>query len=59
MDSQHVKESQTLLQSGWQYFRYIFGSFSKKICSKNSVLGESEILRLFDKILTPDDKYIL
>ena len=40
-------------------FVILFWSFSKKISSKNSVLAISEILSLFVKILTPDDKYSL
>ena len=49
--------SKTLLKSGQQGFSDIFSSFWKKICSKNSVLVVSKILKLFINILTPDDKY--
>ena len=59
MDSQHFKGSEKLLKSARQYFRYIFWSLWKKISSKNSFLGVSNVLRLFVEILTPDDKYIL
>ena len=58
-DSQHVKGSETILKSAHWYFCHIFGLFSKKISSKNSLLVVSEILRLFLNILTPDDKYSL
>ena len=35
MDSQHVKGSETVLKSAWQYFWLIFLSVSKKISSKS------------------------
>ena len=57
MDCQHVKESERLLRSPWQYFYNIFWSLLKEISSKKSVLVVSEILRLSVNILTPDDKY--
>ena len=57
MDSQHVKGSESLLKSARQEFSQIFWSLRKQICSKNSVLVLSEILRLFLNILRPDDKY--
>ena len=56
MDSQHVKEPETLFKTEWQYFSQIFWSLWKKISSKNSVLVVSSILTLFVNILTPDDK---
>ena len=59
IDSQHVKGSQRLLKSSRQYFCHIVWSRWKGICSKNSVLVGSEILRQFVNILTPDDKYSL
>ena len=59
MDSQHVKVSETLHKSAWQYFCHIFWSLWKKIISKNSVLVVSEILRRFVNILSRDDKYSL
>ena len=59
MDSQHVKGSERLHKSARQYFCNIFWSLWKNISSKNSVLVVSEILRLFVKILTPNDKYSL
>ena len=59
MDSQHVKKSEALLKSAQQYFCHIFWSLWKHISSKKSVLVVSEILRLFVKILTHDQKYSL
>ena len=59
MDSQHVKGSDTLLKYARQKFCQIFWSLPKSFSSKNSVLVVSEILRLFVKILTADDKYSL
>ena len=59
MGSQHVKGSETLLQSAWQYFCRIFWSVWKKISSKNFVLAVSPILPLFVNILTPYEKYSL
>ena len=59
IDSQHVKGSEKLLKSARQYFCHIFLSLWKEISSKNSVLVDSEILRLFVNILTPDEKYSL
>ena len=59
MDTQQVKGSEKLLKSARQYFCHIFLSLWKEISSKNSVLVDSEILRLFVNILTPDEKYSL
>ena len=56
---QHVKVSERLLISAWQYFCHIFWSIWEKISSKNYVLVVPEILRLFVNILTPDEKYSL
>ena len=53
MDSQHVKGSETLDKSAWQYFCLIFWSMWKKIGPNTSVLVVYEILRLFVNILTP------
>ena len=57
MDSQHVKESETLHKPARQLLYYIFWSLWKEISSKNSVLILPEILRVFVNILRPDDKY--
>ena len=59
IDSQHVKASETLHKSAPQYFFTIFWDLWKKMSSTHSVLVVSEILRLFVKILTPDDMYSL
>ena len=59
MESQHVKESETLHKSKRENFYQIFWSLSKGTNSKNSLLVVSEILKLFVNIFTPDDKYSL
>ena len=59
MDIQHVKGSETLLNSARRYFRHIFWSLWKETGSKNSVLVVPEIIKSFVNILTPDDKYSL
>ena len=59
MDSEHVKESKTLLKSARHYFSDIFWSLSKRIRPIKALLEVGEILRLFLTILTPDNKYIL
>ena len=57
--SEHVKGTKTLLKYAQQYLYHIFWSLWEKMCSKNSVLVVSEILRQLVNILTPDDKYTL
>ena len=59
MDSAHVKMSETLFKSTQQYFCHIYWSLWEKMSLQNSFLVVSEILRLFVKILTPDEKYSL
>ena len=59
IDSQHVKGSETLFKFSLQYFSHIFWSLWNEITSKKIFLIVFEILRLFVKILTPDDKYSL
>ena len=59
MDSQHVKVSDTLLKSVWQYFCEMFWSFRKKISPENSIFVVSEILRLFSIVLSPNEMYCL
>ena len=59
IESQHIKELETLLKSAPQYFRDVFWSLWKKISIKNSFVEVSEILTLFGSILTPNNKYIL
>ena len=59
MDSQHVKLSERLFESAWQY-SVLFSDYSeRKPDSKNAVLVLSEILRLFLNILTPDQNCCL
>ena len=57
--SQHVKGSKTVLKSARQYFCQIFWWLWNKSSSENSVLVVCEILRLFVKILTLEEKYSL
>ena len=59
MDSQHVKGSEILLKSAWQYFSHIFWLLLKKTSSRKSFLVVSDILGHFVNILTPDEKYSL
>ena len=59
MDSQHVKDFETLLKSAQQCLFEIVWWNSKKISPINSFLEVSEIVRLFVSIVTPDNKYIL
>ena len=59
IDSQHVKGSETLDKSAWQYFCLIFWSVWKKIGQNTAVLVVCDILRLFVKILTPNHKHSL
>ena len=59
IDTQHVKGFETLLiytrLQFWDIVSLLWNNFS----SKNSVLVVSEMLRLFDNLWTPDDKYCL
>ena len=57
MDGQHVKESERLLKSARQFFCHFFWILRRKSGQKKYILVVSEILRLFFKILTPDEKY--
>ena len=59
MDSEHAKESETLLKSARQCFCDIFWSLSKKIGPINAFLEVYEILRLFVGKVNLDNKYIL
>ena len=58
MDSQHVKGSETQAKCARHYFCHVSWSLSKITSSKNSVFLVSEILKLFLKKLTPNDKYL-
>ena len=57
MDGQHVKEPERLLKSARQFLCHFFLSLRRKSDQKKYILVVSEILRLFFKILTPDEKY--
>ena len=59
METKHVKVSKRPLKFACQYFCQIFCSLLEEISLKNSILVVCQILRLFVKILTPDDKYSL
>ena len=59
MDSEHVKESETLLKSARQCFCDIFWSLSKKIGPINAFLEVYEILTVFVGKVNLDNKYIL
>ena len=54
---QHVNGSQTFVKSPPECFYIIILSLRGKLTSKNSLFLIFELLRLFVKILTPDDKY--
>ena len=56
-DSQHVKESQTLVNSAWKLFYHIFSSIWWELIWKISLLLEFDILGIIVNILTADDKY--
>ena len=56
-DSQHIKESQTLVKSAWKYFYHIFSSLWGKLIWKMSLLVICEMLGAIVNTLTVDDKY--
>ena len=56
-DSQHVKASETLVKSAWDYFYQIFLSIWNEIIWKRSPSVKFEILAGFVNTLTADDKY--
>ena len=58
-DSQHVKESQTLVKSAWQYFYHTYSSLGAKLTWKLYPLVICEILEAFVNNLTVDEKYPL
>ena len=58
-DSQNVKASQMLGKSPCELFYHVFLSLSWKLIWKMSPLVLGEILRVFVKTLTADDKYPL
>ena len=56
-DNQHVKVSQILVKSPWEYFYHVFSSFSGKLIWKMSPLVLREILGVFVHTLTDHTKY--
>ena len=56
-DSQHVKGSQTLLKSAWDYFYHIFPSLSREMIWKIFPLLKFEIIGVFVNTLTADYMY--
>ena len=59
MGIQDVKNTKTPFKTVLQYFCQIYWSLLEKMSLRNSVFVVPEILRLFVKILTPDEKYSL
>ena len=57
LDSQHVKGSETLLESAGQHFYHIISSLWQELSCKIYLLVVSEILGMFVNTLSPDDKY--
>ena len=57
LDSQHVRESQTLVRSTWQQLCHIFSLVWEKLSWKMSLLLILEILGLFINTFTAYDKY--
>ena len=58
MDSQHVTHD-TLLKTTRQWLCHIFWSPWNNFSLKNYILVVSKILRLFDKLWTPGEKFSL
>ena len=56
-DSQHVKESQTLLKSAWEHFYHTSPSLWVEMIWKEYPLLKFKILPLFLNTLTADDRY--
>ena len=57
LESQHVKASETIVKSAWDYFYQIFLSIWNEIIWKRSPSVKFEILGGFVNTLTADDKY--
>ena len=55
-DSKHVKDSQTLVQSGWETFYHVFSSLWGEMISKKCPSVKFEILGVLGSTLTVDDK---
>ena len=56
-DSEHIKASETLVKSAREHFYHIFSSLWEEMIWEMSPLVKFEILRVFVKTLTADDKY--
>ena len=56
-DSQHLKGSQTLVKSSWEYFYHIFPSPWGKMIWKISLLLKFKMIGVFLKTWTADYKY--
>ena len=56
-DCQHVKASQILTTSPWGHFYRVFSSFPGKLIRELSLQDWDEILGVFVKTLTAEDKY--
>ena len=56
-ESQHVKASQTLVNSTWEHFHHIFSSLWENLTWKISPLVICQILGIFRNTLTANDKY--
>ena len=56
-ESQHVKGSQTLVESVWQHLYQILSKLQGKLKRKTSPLVICEILGVFVNIFISDDKY--
>ena len=56
-DSQHVKESRTLLKSAWEQFYHIFSSLWEKLIWKMSLLVICEMLEAIVNTLTVDGEF--
>ena len=55
-ESQHVNGCQKLAKSAWQHFYHIFSSLCREMICKLSPLLKFEILGVFVKTLTADDR---
>ena len=58
LDNQHVKRSQTLVKSAWQYFYDFFRHSERKWFGKKPLLVICEILWHLVNTLSTDDKFL-
>ena len=56
-DSQHVKQSQTLVKSAWEHFDNLFSWVWAQMSWKTYPLLKFEMIGVFLNTLTPDYKY--